>query len=122
MRGASRRDNLQAAWYLELLMLPPTSANLREPGTRPYFLWWLDCTVEQFIEHLQSPDPKERAYYLGALLREANSRDVWVFTTPEEVRRCWPTLVRHLGRSRARWAWLLDIERDDVAGQQRLEC
>jgi hypothetical protein len=35
---------------------------------------------------------------------------VWLFTTPEQIRALWPFLVRHLGRSRERWAWLLDIE------------
>jgi hypothetical protein len=47
---------------------------------------------------------------MGALLREANTRDVWVFVTPEDVRRDWQHLTRHLGRTRAMWAWLLRIE------------
>ena len=51
-----------------------------------------------------------RAYWLGALLREANTRDVWLFVTPEQIKSLWPHVLRHLGRARARWAWLLDIE------------
>ncbi len=46
---------------------------------------------------------------MGALLREANSRDVWVFVTPDEIRELWPELGRHLGRGRAMWAWLLEL-------------
>ena len=47
---------------------------------------------------------------MGALLREANSRDVWLFTTVSQIRADWPHLLRHLGRSRDMWAWLLDLD------------
>jgi hypothetical protein len=90
--------------------LPPTSAQLFDPATRPYFLWWLECTVGQFRDHLVDPDPATRGYWLGALLREANSRDVWVFTDVDTLRREWPFVLPHLGRSRAMWAWLLDMD------------
>jgi hypothetical protein len=92
------------------LVLPPTTNDLSKPDTRPYFLWWTDATVAEFRAHLESADEAERAYWLGALLREANTRDVWLFVTPEQIRANWgTTLVRHLGRSRARWAWLLEL-------------
>jgi hypothetical protein len=90
--------------------LPPTTPDLTDDGARPYFVWWTDVTVGEFRRLLEDPVVETRAYWLGALLREANSRDVWLFTTPEQVRGLWPHLVRHLGRSRERWAWLLDIE------------
>jgi hypothetical protein len=89
--------------------LPLTSDSLLDAEHRPYFLWWLDCSVRELSQHLASGDPEIRAYYLGALLREANTRDVWQFTTPDEIRALWPTVVRHLGSSRARWAWLLGL-------------
>ena len=63
----------------------------------------------QFKVHLASPDPEERAYWMGALLREANTRDVWLFVDPEDIRALWPRLIRHLGRSRQMWAWLLEL-------------
>jgi len=91
-------------------MLPPTSSELLRDETRPYFIWWCDVTVGRLRELLRSPDPEERAYWLGALLREANSRDVWLFVTPDQIRRDWPHLIRHLGRSKSMWAWLLDLE------------
>jgi hypothetical protein len=91
-------------------MLPRTSANLQVPQAKPYFLWWTDLTVAQFREKLASHDPEERAYWMGALLREANTRDVWHFVTPAEVRSLFPKLVRYLGRSREMWAYLLDID------------
>lgn len=91
-------------------MLPPTSSDLLRDETRPYFLWWSDVTVGRFRELIRSPDDQERAYWLGALLREANSRDVWLFVRPDEIRRDWPRLIRHLGRAKSMWAWLLDLE------------
>lgn len=90
-------------------VLPPTSHDLDVDGSRPYFLWWADVTVGRLKELLRSPDAEERAYWLGALLREANSRDVWRFVTPDAIREEWPRLIRHLGPARSMWAWLLDL-------------
>jgi hypothetical protein len=89
--------------------LPPTTESLLDDQARPYFLWWTDATVGQLKEHLASSDPEERAYWMGALLREANTRDVWLFVTPDEIRALWPSLIRYLGRSRQMWAWLLEL-------------
>lgn len=76
---------------------------------RPYFLWWSDLTMKQFREALSDPDLAVRAYWLGALLREANSRDVWQFAGPDDIRRLWPLLLRHLGKSRPMWAYILGL-------------
>ncbi|MEZ4409610.1 MAG: hypothetical protein R3A52_24530 [Polyangiales bacterium] len=89
--------------------LPPTRADLLDPSARPYFLWWTDATVEEFRRAIAEGSDDERAYWMGALLREANTRDVWVYVTPDEVRALWPSLARHLGRSREMWAWLLGM-------------
>lgn len=91
------------------MRLPPTTEELRDDAARPCFSWWSDVTVGALRQKLAAPDLDERAYWLGALLREANSRDVWLFTTPAEVRAMWPRLT-HLGRSRAMWAWILGME------------
>ena len=91
--------------------LPPTSASLLDDAARPYFLWWTNSTVGELKARLQSPDLEQRAYWLGALLREANTRDVWLFTTEGEIRSLWSRLLRHLGRSRDMWAWLLGLPR-----------
>ncbi|MBI4614202.1 MAG: hypothetical protein HY720_11375 [Planctomycetes bacterium] len=90
--------------------LPPTSPDLLRDDARPYFLWWLDATVADLRAALGDPDPARRAYWMGALLREANTRDVWLFVTPDQVRDHWPMLARHLGRTRGLWAWLLRLE------------
>ena len=89
--------------------LPPTTESLLDDSTRPYFLWWTDATVGQLKEHLASADLEERAYWMSALLREANTRDVWLFVTADEISALWPFLIRYLGRSREMWAWLLKL-------------
>jgi hypothetical protein len=89
--------------------LPPTSADLLVDSTRPYFLWWTDATVGDLKRHLRSSDPEERAYWLGALLREANSRDIVLFTGVDEIKANWERLIRYLGRSREMWAWVLGL-------------
>jgi hypothetical protein len=90
-------------------VLPPTSANLLDDETKPYFLWWVDASIADLRQHLASSDPAEKAYWLGAVLREANTRDVWLFTTPNEVTDLWPLLWRHLGKSRDLWCHLLEL-------------
>jgi hypothetical protein len=90
-------------------ILPPTTTSLYSDGAAPYFLWWTAATVGDLKRFLRSPDLDERAYWMGALLREANTRDVWLFVNTDEIRALWPYLIRHLGRSRSMWAWLLGL-------------
>lgn len=92
-----------------LAPLPPTSSSLTDDRHRPYFLWWTTATVGDLRARLSDPDPEVRAYWTGALLREANTRDVWLFVTPAAIRASWDHLQRHLGRSRAMWAYLLGL-------------
>jgi hypothetical protein len=92
-----------------------SASNKRPPARRrlpSYFLWWTDATVADLRARLRDPDPERRAYWMGALLREANTRDVWLFVTPEVIRESWSPLQRHLGQSRSMWAYLLDLEAD----------
>ena len=91
------------------LALPPTTPRLHDAAHRPYFLWWTDATVGDLRVRLADPDPEVRAYWMGALLREANTRDVWLFVTPRTIADNWQALQRHLGRSRPMWSWLLGL-------------
>jgi hypothetical protein len=100
--------------------LPPTTADLLDGGARPYFLWWTDATVDQLKEHLRAADPEEHAYWMGALLREANTRDVWLFVSSEQIRALWPRLIRYLGRSRQMWAWLLELPQPEWPPLQQI--
>ena len=98
--------------------LPPTSSALSDDGHRPYFLWWTEATVGHLRTRLSDPDPDVRAYWLGGLMREANTRDVWVFVNPTQIRASWHLLQRHLGRSRAMWAYLLQLPASSWPPQQ----
>lgn len=89
--------------------LPPTSNFAENDGALPYFLWWTHVTVGEFRQLIRDPEREVRAYWVGSLLREANTRDVWAFVTPDEVRTLWPFLIRHLGRKRGMWAFLLGL-------------
>ncbi len=93
--------------------LPPTSESLLDDSQKPYFLWWTNATAGDLKVHLKADDPEVRAYWMGALLREANTRDVWLFTTPEAIKALWPNLIRYLGRSRDMWAWLLELPKPE---------
>jgi hypothetical protein len=90
-------------------LLPPTSDALTHDDHRPYFLWWTDATVGVLRRHLKDPDPTVRHYWMGALLREANTRDVWLYVTADEIRAAWLHILRHLGKSRNLWAFLLQM-------------
>jgi len=93
--------------------LPPTSEGLRNDATKPYFLWWTEVTVGELKRKLTEGAYAERAYWLGALLREANTRDVWLFTSVAEIKAMWPHVYRHLGKSRDMWQFLLDLPAPD---------
>jgi hypothetical protein len=43
-------------------------------------------------------------------MREANTRDVWLFTNVREIRLLWPYVYRHLGKSRDMWRYLLQLD------------
>jgi len=97
-------------------VLPPTSPNLADDGQRPYFLWWADVTCADFRRKLKEGTPDERGYWLGALLREANTRDVWLFTTVAEITELWPAAYRHLGQAKALWRFLLKLPAPEPTG------
>ena len=84
------------------------STALGDPHAIPYFLWDEPLSVAQLEQRLRSASAPERARLLGKILREARDTDVWCFTTPTEVVARWDELVRHLGRRRRFWEFLLD--------------
>jgi len=74
---------------------------------RPYFLWDVDMTLEQFRELLRHPNPETRAHAIGKLMRQAKPDDVFTFVSVAEIRADWPRVEGHLGRTRDFWRWLL---------------
>lgn len=85
----------------------PLSTDLDDPEAVPYFLWDEPMTVAELRRRLADGFSTERSRLVAKILREARDSDVWRFTSPQAVVEAWPGLVRHLGRRRAFWEYLL---------------
>lgn len=64
-------------------------------------------SVSELRQLLKNGSKPERIRLLGKVLREARDPDVWKFTTVAEILVEWKELVRHLGRRRSFWEFLL---------------
>lgn len=97
---------------------PTPLESLVDRSGRPYFLWDVDMTLDEFRRGLADRDPEVRAYLAGKLLRQARSADVGMFLTNDELRELWPLLSRYLGQTRDAWRARLGIaEALDRAGR-----
>lgn len=91
----------------------PLSSDLDDPAARPYFVWDEVLTYADLRRKLVSPDPDERALWMGRVMREARYHDVWRLLRLRDVLEWMPRIDRHLGRSRPFWHWLIQGWRDD---------
>lgn len=89
------------------------STDLADPSAVPYFLWDDPMTVAEFRRRLATASAAEQTRLLAKLLREARDTDVWMFTSPAEVWRRWPSVLLHLGRRRKFWEFLLERWRQE---------
>ena len=80
---------------------------------RPWFSWDVDVTEAVLRERLRHPDLRIRAQWQGHLMREATVREVWQRMTLDDVLENWDNIVRHLGRRRSFWEYLLNGWRKD---------
>jgi hypothetical protein len=93
-------------------LLHPTPLDRMVDGRgRPYFLWDVDMTLQDFERRLRDGDAPTRGYLVGKLMRQARPDDVFTFVTRDEIETLWPELERYLGRTRAFWRWWLDYWR-----------
>ncbi len=83
------------------------------PSDKPWFLWDMDVTEDEFRARLRHQNLDIRAQWQGRLLREARFEEVWQYVTLSELLENWPRIQRHLGRMRAFWEFLLQGWRDD---------
>ena len=88
-------------------MLPPTSPRLHDPDAVPYFLWDLGWTVVHVREVLKGGSTRDRDDLIARVLREANSRDVWLFLDWPAIEEAWPRVRHRLGRARPVWELML---------------
>lgn len=73
----------------------------------PYFLWDVGMTVAELRRALATPGPT-RDGLVARILREANSRDVWLFLDWALIEEAWPRIERRLGRARGVWRLMLE--------------
>lgn len=90
------------------ILNPTPPDQLTDPQGRPYFLWDLDMTLEEFKARLEDPDPVVRGYFAGKVMRQAKPDDALQFLTAETMRTLWPHIEPYLGKKREFWSWLLD--------------
>jgi hypothetical protein len=74
---------------------------------RPYFLWDVEMTLDEFQSRLKDPDPEVRGYLTGKLMRQAKPDDVFTFVSVDEIVDLWPELEKYLGRTQEFWRWIL---------------
>src|SRR5580704_1593280 len=87
-------------------MLPPTTTRLLEPDAVPYFLWDIGISVTELKRALAAPTSRARDELIARILREANSRDVWLFLDWAAIEEAWPRIERRLGRARGVWTMM----------------
>jgi hypothetical protein len=90
-------------------MLAPTPRNrMLDRQGRPYFLWDVDMTMDEFMERVATAEPAVRASLIGKMMRQAKPDDALQFVSAQQIADQFPLLEKHLGRTREFWAWLLD--------------
>jgi hypothetical protein len=88
--------------------LNPTPRRVLVDGKgRPYFLWDMDMTLDEFEGALRTLDPQIRGYLIAKLMRQAKPDDVFSFVTIAEIRAVWPFVESRLGQKKRFWHWLL---------------
>lgn len=90
------------------MFAPTPSERMLDPQGRPYFLWDVDMTLEEFERRLNGGDAAQREYLVAKLMRQAKPDDVLQFVTAQQLADLWPSVERYLGKSRAFWDWLLE--------------
>jgi len=96
-------------------MLAPTPPKrLVDAQGRPYFLWDVELTLDEFVRRLAAAKGEKRAYLLAKLLRQAKPDDALSLVPLDEIAREWPSIHDRLGKERDFWAWLLTRKGFDV--------
>lgn len=91
------------------ILCPTPPKLLLDRRNRPYFLWDVDLTMDDFRERLRTGTREERGYWTGKMMRQAKPDDVFSFVTLAHIVDLWPEIDRYLGNSRAFWSWTLGM-------------
>jgi hypothetical protein len=90
-----------------MLRAPTPADQLVDAHGRPYFLWDVDLTLDDWLARVRGPDLDDAAYWLARALRDAKPDDVLEFVDWERIERDWSRMAPFLGRRRQFWAWWL---------------
>jgi hypothetical protein len=90
-----------------MLASTPRDVMIDQQG-RPYFLWDVEMTLDQFERTIADHASAARPYLIGKVMRQAKPDDALQFVSAQEIADLWPRLERYLGRSRPFWVWLLE--------------
>jgi hypothetical protein len=90
------------------VLAPTPPEQLVDAQGRPYFLWDIEMSLDEFQQKLATSDLPVRAYLIGKVMRQAKPDDALQFVSAQEIADLWPGLEKYLGRTRDFWNWLLD--------------
>lgn len=91
-----------------MLLAPTPPEHLTDARGRPYFLWDVELTLEDWQAKLRSEDADEAAYWLARALRDAKPDDAVVLAGWPTIARLWDRAAPHVGRRRDFWVWWLE--------------
>ena len=106
--GEVARQGPVKSCYSSTVLAPTPRELLTDPQGRPYFLWDMELTLDEFERALTDRDSSTRAYLIGKLMRQAKPDDALQFVSPQQIADEWPSIERYLGKTRPFWAWLLE--------------
>lgn len=107
----SHSENHACDWFIlpaQAMLAPTPSHLLTDAQGRPYFLWDMEMTLDEFERAIRDERSDGRAYLVGKLLRQAKPDDALQFVSPQQIAELWPSVERYLGKSKPFWDWLLD--------------
>ena len=81
--------------------------DLRNPDTRPWFLWDEDLSVRELRAVLDDENHPRWIELAAKVMREARDDQVWLFLPVERVAARYADLAPRLGRRRPFWDDLL---------------
>jgi len=89
----------------------PLGTDLRDPHTRPWFLWDEDLSVGELRAILGEESHPRWVELAAKTMREARDDQVWLFLSVESVAARYVEIRPRLGRRRGFWDYLFDAWR-----------
>lgn len=105
LANRARGPAVQARSPQSCAIFPTPSDRLVDREGRPYFLWDVDWTLEEFRARLAAGPSSVRDALLAKLMRQAKPDDVLLFVDRAEVASRFEQIATLLGDKREFWAF-----------------